>query len=71
MKLKAKEAVYSVKPKQSEGKLLVRVDRYTVKPKHGGAKIYENQGLTVLKMDRRCGVKIQKNKAVKILKQWD
>jgi len=71
MKLKVKETSYSVKPKQDEGKLLVRYDSFTVKPKPRGVKIYEGKLTTVLKHDRRSGVRIQKVKNNKILNQWD
>jgi hypothetical protein len=71
MKLKIKEISYSVKPKQDEGKLVVRFDRFTMKPKPRGVKIYESKLTTVLKHDRRSGVRIQKVKNNKILKQWD
>jgi hypothetical protein len=71
MKLKVKETAYTVKPKQDEGKLVVRFDRFTVKPKPRGVKIYEGKLTAVLKHDRRSGVKIQKVRNNKILKQWD
>ena len=71
MKLKVKETAYTVKPKQDEGKLVVRFDQFTVKPKPRGVKIYEGKLTAVLKHDRRSGVKIQKVKNDKILKQWD
>jgi len=71
MKLKVKETSYSVKPKQDEGKLLVRYNSFSVKPKHRGVKIYEGKLTTVLKHDRRSGVRIQKVKNNKILNQWD
>lgn len=71
MKLKVHETSYTVKPKQDEGKLVVRFDRFTVKPKPRGVKIYESKYTSVLKHDRRYGVKIQKVKNDKILKQWD
>jgi hypothetical protein len=71
MKLKVKETSYGVKPKQSEGKLVVRFDRFTVKPKPRGVKIYLGKLTSVLKHDRRSGVKIQKSANNKILKQWD
>ena len=71
MKLKVKETAYTVKPKQDEGKLVVRFDRFTVKPKPRGVQIYEDKLTAVLKHDRRSGVEIQKVKNDKILKQWD
>ncbi len=71
MKLKVKETSYIVKPKQDEGKLLVRYDQFTVKPKPRGVKIYEDKLTAVLKHDRRSGVRIQKQKNTTILKQWD
>lgn len=71
MKLKVKETSYSVKPKQDEGKLVVRYDSFTVKPKPRGVKIYQDKLTSVLKHDRRSGVRIQKVKNNKILKQWD
>ena len=71
MKLKVKETSYSAKPKQDEGKLLVRYDTFTVRSKHLGVKIYEGKLTTVLKHDRRSGVRIQKVKTDKILNQWD
>ena len=71
MKLKVKNTVFTVKPKQDEGKLVVRFDRFTVKPKPRGVKIYESKMTSVLKHDRRYGVKIQKVNTSKILKQWD
>lgn len=71
MKLKVKETDYTVKPKQEEGKFVVRFDRFTVKPKSRGVKIYEDKLTAVLKHDRRYGVRIQKQKKTTILKQWD
>ena len=71
MKLKVKETAYTVKPKQDEGKLVVRFDRFTVKPKPRGVKIYEGKLTAVLKHDLRSGVKIQKVRNNKILKQTD
>jgi len=71
MKLKVKNTEFTVKPKQSEGKLVVRFDRFTVKPKPRGVKIYKGKLTTVLKHDRRSGVKIEKTQTNKILKQVD
>jgi hypothetical protein len=71
MKLKVKETSYAANPKQDEGKLLVRYDQFTVKPKPRGVKIYQDKLTTVLKHDRRSGVRIQKQKNTTILKQWD
>jgi hypothetical protein len=71
MKLKVKENSYTVNPKQDEGKLLVRFDGFDVKPKPRGVKIFKKKYTSVLKRDRRFGVKIQKAKNNKILKQWD
>jgi len=71
MRIKVKETAFTVKPKQAEGKLLVRNDEWTVKPKPHGVAIYENKFKSVLKHDRRYGVKIQKVNTSKILKQWD
>jgi hypothetical protein len=42
-----------------------------VKPKPRGVKIYQDKLTTVLKHDRRSGVRIQKVQNNKILKQWD
>jgi hypothetical protein len=71
MKLKVKETAYTVKPKQAEGKLVVRYNTFTVKPKPRGVQIYKNDLASVLKHDRRYGVRIQKQKTTIILKQWD
>ena len=71
MNLKVKETSYSVKPKQDEGKLVARFDRYDIKPKARGVKIYKSKLTGVLKCDRRYGVKIQKQKLVRMLHQWD
>lgn len=71
MKLKIQETSYTIKPKQVEGKLVVGFDVFTVKPKPRGVRIYTNEQTSVLKQDRRCGVKIQKVKSYKILKQTD
>jgi hypothetical protein len=71
MKLKVKETAYTVKPKQTEGKLVVRYSVFTVKPKPRGVQIYKNNLASVLKHDRRYGVRIQKQKNTLILKQTD
>lgn len=71
MKLKIQETSYTIKPKQVEGKLVVGFDVFTVKPKPRGVRIYNNEKTSVLKHDRRYGVKIQKVKSYKILKQTD
>ena len=71
MNLKVKETSYSVKPKQDEGKLVARFERYDIKPKARGVKIYKNKLTAVLKHDRRYGVKIQKQKLVRMLHRWD
>lgn len=71
MKLKVRETDFTVKPKQTEGKLVVRFSVFSVKPKHRGVKIYKDSSTSVLKNDRRYGVRIQKQKKTTILKQWD
>lgn len=71
MKLKVKETAYTVRPKQTEGKVLVVYDVFTVKPKPRGVQVYKNILASVLKTDRRTGVRIQKQKNSIILKQWD
>lgn len=71
MKLKIKDYFLTAKPKQNEGKLVVRFDRFTVKPKERGVKIYLGKLTSVLKHDRRFGVRIEKTIKNKILKQWD
>jgi hypothetical protein len=71
MKLKVKETTYTVKPKQTEGKLVVSYNVFTVNPKSRGVQIYKSVFSSVLKTDRRTGVQIQKQKNSIILKQWD
>ena len=71
MKLKVKQFYFTVKPKQDEGKLLVRFDQFTIKPKPHGVVIQKKRIVSVIKHDRRYGVRIQKVKNDKILKQWD
>lgn len=71
MKLKVKETSYTVKPKQAEGKLVVGYGVFSVKPKPRGVRIYSNSMSSVLKHDRRSGVRIQKQKKTTILKQMD
>jgi len=39
MKIKVKESVYTIKPKQTEGKLVVRNDDFAVKPKQAEGKL--------------------------------
>jgi hypothetical protein len=71
MKLKVKEFVYSVKPKQTEGKIIVDSLEYSVRPKPSGVKIRKKPNTYALKHDRQTGVRIQKSKNSKILKQAD
>jgi len=68
MKLKIKNAVYSVKPKQVEGKLLVRYDKFSVKPKridHGKIRVLSYSFSVKPKPD---GVKIYRFKERSVFK---
>ena len=71
MRLKVKEISFTVKPKQTEGKLVAGYNDFTVKPKPRGVKIWKQPQTSVLKHNRRYGVKIKKLKNTTILKQWD
>jgi len=68
MKLKIKSVEYSLKPKQSEGKIVVDSLTYSVKPKPDGVQIRKNPVTYVLKHDRRSGVVIQKQKQTTVCK---
>lgn len=71
MKLKIKETTHKTKPKQTEGKLIAKDNSFRVKPKPLGVNIYKNTISSVLKNDRRVGVRIEKQKITTILKQQD
>ena len=71
MKLQVNETSYTVKPKQTEGKLVVRFDEFSVQPKPRGVKLFKKKSTSVLKTDERTGVRIEKRKTNKIVKQWD
>ena len=71
MKLKVREIDFIVKPKQIEGKLVLRFSDFKVKPKPRGVKIYKHSSTSVVKHDRHYGVKIQKQNKTTILKQTD
>jgi len=71
MKLKVKETSYTVKPKQTEGKLVVGYDKFILNLKPRGVRIYKTRLSSLLNHDRQYGVKIKKQKNITILKQMD
>lgn len=71
MKLKVNDSVHTAKPKQSEGKLVIKNATHTTKPKREGIKIYKASRNVILKMDIRDGVKVNKTKTTTVLKKLD
>lgn len=71
MKLEVKELSYGTKPKQTEGKVVVRHTDFSVKPKPTGVILVKNEFLSVFKTDSRSGVILQKERFRRILKQND
>jgi hypothetical protein len=68
MKLKVKELSYTVKPKQTEGKLVVQDYRYSVKPKQTEGKLLVLGSGFVVK-PKPDGVKIYRTKNRSVLKR--
>jgi hypothetical protein len=62
MKLKITENDFRIRPKQSEGKLVVGGDDHIVKPKSRGVQLFKNPKTFVVKCDRRSGVRMEKLK---------
>jgi len=71
MKLKIKQINHKVNPKQTKGLLVIRYYNFTVKPKEGGVKLFNNKHALVLKHDLHYGVQIIKNNNTMILNQQD
>jgi len=67
MKLKVKETSYGVKPKQSEGKLVVGLDRFSVKPKQTEGKLCVLREVFTVK-PKPDGVKVYRTKTRSVLK---
>lgn len=67
MKLKVKETSYGVKPKQSEGKLVVGLDRFSVNPKQTEGKLRVLREAFTVK-PKPDGVKVYRTKTRSVLK---
>lgn len=71
MKIVVSDHIFSVAPKQAEGKLYPKHHSFTVKPKPSGVYLYRHDRQYVLKTDARVGVVLKKTIDNKTLKQND
>jgi hypothetical protein len=69
--IRIKTRSHDTKPKQTEGKVVVRTSEVSVKPKPSGVVLQKTNNRSVLKTDELTGVILQKEKFTKILKQND
>lgn len=68
MKIKVLEQDITVAPKQTEGKVVVLFFDHSVKPKPNGVVVQKHRIKSVLKTDRRIGVRVQKKSFSRVLK---
>lgn len=71
MKIKIKQTMASVTPKQTEGLLVICHYDLKAEPKTAGVKLFNNKHALVLKHDLHYGVQIVKNNNAVILNQQD
>lgn len=71
MKVKVKEESYTIKPKQREGKVIVRHEDFTTRPKPSGIVLQDKKYKYVLKTDEICGTILTRKNYTKIVKQND
>jgi hypothetical protein len=71
VKIRVTENTISIKPKQTEGKVVCFRTEWSVKPKPKGVILQRFRQKSVLKTDEMFGVILQNNPFGKILKQND